>query len=135
MRAQLAPTTGDNRSPTRLSFQQNPPNPSRSIWGGRLGSRVYNIHNNNTELVFVAKGCIFATTKRWDETPARGKIGKSAGMTDCDASFIHSCNVYTVYSSKRIVSTRKSKNTSNIIIILGSAQSDMLSLAASLALS
>jgi len=39
MTKQPAPTKGDIRSPTRLIFQQNPPNPVRSIWTGVFGSR------------------------------------------------------------------------------------------------
>ena len=41
IQAQLMPTNGDNRSPMRLSFQQNPNRPSRCRWAGRDGSRGF----------------------------------------------------------------------------------------------
>mmetsp|Transcript_43599 Transcript_43599/g.105726 ORF Transcript_43599/g.105726 Transcript_43599/m.105726 type:complete len:131 (-) Transcript_43599:35-427(-) len=46
MKKQLAPTNGDNRSPTRLNFQQNPAKPSRFACAGRFGSRGFPPSNN-----------------------------------------------------------------------------------------
>ncbi|MGK3737886.1 MAG: hypothetical protein ACI8RD_001556 [Bacillariaceae sp.] len=45
MKRQPAPTKGDIRSPTRLIFQQNPPNPVRSICIAVFGSRGFRLSN------------------------------------------------------------------------------------------